>query len=220
MKKIFLGILIICTIVFSIASPTFSSVCAESFGTVKVITNYADIFDSTQSDSNKIFVTKHKDKFELATNREIVGENGQAFYKIILDGHENAFIKTHQVLIVGEKNVSNLVTPNAYFRKKVTNADLFIIANSNYQLFCNISTTPQTPIRIIDGYDRHKKFTQIQILVDDEIVNVFVETSKIRPYGIPMWLKVVLYVLGSLVVGALITWVTIHFKRAKNKLLN
>ena len=82
MKKIFVC-LILCAIVFSIFPLTFSSVCAESFGTVKVITNYADVFDSTQNSANKIFVAKHKDKFELAQNEEIVGESGQTFYKII-----------------------------------------------------------------------------------------------------------------------------------------
>lgn len=219
MKKIFVY-LILCAIVFSIFPLTFSSVCAESFGTVKVITNYADVFDSTQNSANKIFVAKHKDKFELAQNEEIVGESGQTFYKIILDGFENAFIKTHQVLVEGEKNVSNLVTPNAYFKKKVTNADLFIITNSRYEKFCNITTNSSIPIRIIDGYDRHKQYTEIQILIDDEIVNVYVETDKIRPYGIPMWLKVILYVLGSLAVGAIITWVTIHLKRAKKRILD
>ena len=205
MKKIFVC-LILCAIVFSIFPLTFSSVCAESFGTVKVITNYADVFDSTQNSANKIFVAKHKDKFELAQNEEIVGESGQTYYKIILDGFENAFIKTHQVLIEGEK--------------KVTKADLFIISNSRYEKFCNITTNSSIPIRIIDGYDRHKQYTEIQILIDDEIVNVYVETDKIRPYGIPMWLKVILYVLGSLAVGAIITWVTIHLKRAKKRILD
>ena len=89
-----------------------------------------------------------------------------------------------------------------------------------YEKFCNITTNSSIPIRIIDGYDRHKQYTEIQILIDDEIVNVYVETDKIRPYGIPMWLKVILYVLGSLAVGAIITWVTIHLKRAKKRILD
>lgn len=218
MKKILLMLFLICTIVFS-TLPTFaSSVCAESFGKVKVITNYADVFDSTSTESTKIFVAKHKDVFELAQSEEIVGENGQKFNKIILEGFENAFIKSHQVLLVGEKNVTNLVNPNAYFKNKVTNADLFVITGGHYTKFCNINTNSNIPIRIIDGYDRHKQYTQIQILIDDEIVNVFVETSKIRPYGIPQWLKVILYILGSLAVGAIITWVTILLKRANKKL--
>lgn len=218
MKKILLVLFLICTIVFS-TLPTFvSSVCAESFGQVKVITNYADVFDSTATESTSIFVAKHKDVFELAQSEEVVGENGQKFYKINLEGFENAFIKSHQVLLVGEKNITNLVNPNAYFKKKVKNADLFIITGGQHTKFCNINTNSSIPIRIIDGYDRHKQYTQIQILIDDEIVNVFVETNLIRPYGIPQWLKVLLYVLGSLAVGAIITWVTILLKRANKKL--
>lgn len=220
MKKFALLIIFICSIIFSTALFTNSSVCAESFGQVKVITNYADVFDSTDADASSIFVASHKDVFELAQSEEIVAESGQGYYKIILEGFENAYIKSHQVLVVGEKNVSNLVSPNAYFKKKVTNVDLFVISGGQYTKFCNINTNSSIPIRITDGYDRHKEFTQIQILIDDEIVNVFVKTSNIRPYGIPVWLKVVLYILGSLAVGAIITWVTIMLKRAKNKIMN
>lgn len=220
MKKIALLIIFICSIIFSTTLFTNSSVCAESFGQVKVITNYADVFDSTDAGASSIFVASHKDVFELAQSEEIVAESGQGYYKIILEGFENAYIKSHQVLVVGEKNVSNLVSPNAYFKKKVTNVDLFVISGGQYTKFCNINTNSSIPIRITDGYDRHKEFTQIQILIDDEIVNVFVKTSNIRPYGIPVWLKVVLYILGSLAVGAIITWVTIMLKRAKNKILN
>lgn len=210
----------LCAIIISMTPLTFSNVCAESFGVVKVITNYADVFDSTEIEANKIFVAKHKDKFELAESEEITGENGQGYYKIIIEGYENAYIKSHQVLVEGEKNVSNLISANAYFKKKVTNADLFIIINSKYEKFCNITTNSSIPIRIIDGYDRNKQYTQIQILIDDEIVNVYVETNKIQPYGIPVWLKVVLYILGSLAVGVIITWITIHLKRAKKHLEN
>lgn len=220
MKKFFLCIMTLCAIIISMTPLTFSNVCAESFGVVKVITNYADVFDSTEIEANKIFVAKHKDKFELAKSEEITGENGQGYYKIIIEGYENAYIKSHQVLVEGEKNVSNLISANAYFKKKVTNADLFIITNSKYEKFCNITTNSSIPIRIIDGYDRNKQYTQIQILIDDEIVNVYVETNKIQPYGIPVWLKVVLYILGSLAVGVIITWITIHLKRAKKHLEN
>lgn len=220
MKKFFLCIMTLCAIIISMTPLTFSNVCAESFGVVKVITNYADVFDSTEIEANKIFVAKHKDKFELAESEEITGENGQGYYKIIIEGYENAYIKSHQVLVEGEKNVSNLISANAYFKKKVTNADLFIIINSKYEKFCNITTNSSIPIRIIDGYDRNKQYTQIQILIDDEIVNVYVETNKIQPYGIPVWLKVVLYILGSLAVGVIITWITIHLKRAKKHLEN
>lgn len=210
----------LCAIIISMTPLTFSNVCAESFGVVKVITNYADVFDSTEIEANKIFVAKHKDKFELAESEEITGENGQGYYKIIIEGYENAYIKSHQVLVEGEKNVSNLISANAYFKKKVTNADLFIITSSKYEKFCNITTNSSIPIRIVDGYDRSKQYTQIQILIDDEIVNVYVETNKIQPYGIPVWLKVVLYILGSLAVGVIITWITIHLKRAKKHLEN
>ena len=201
MKKFFLCIMTLCAIIISMTPLTFSNVCAEI-------------------EANKIFVAKHKDKFELAESEEITGENGQGYYKIIIEGYENAYIKSHQVLVEGEKNVSNLISANAYFKKKVTNADLFIITNSKYEKFCNITTNSSIPIRIIDGYDRNKQYTQIQILIDDEIVNVYVETNKIQPYGIPVWLKVVLYILGSLAVGVIITWITIHLKRAKKHLEN
>ena len=220
MKKFLFALLFICTFISITSLLPKASICAESFGQVKVITNYADVFDSTFHTSTSIFVAKHKDIFGLAQSEEITGENGQKYYKIIIEGFDNAFIKSHQVLLVGEKNVTNLVSPNAYFKNKVTNADLFVITGGRYEKFCNITTSSNTPIRIVDGYDRHKQYTQIQILIDDEILNVFVETSKIRPYGIPTWLKVILYILGSLAVGAIITWVTILLKRANKKLSN
>lgn len=218
MKKIMFALLFFCTFVSITLLPFLSSVCAESFGKVKVITNHADIFDSTSPSAPSIFVAKHKDVFDLAQTDEITNENGQVYYKIVLDGFDNAFIKSHQVMVVSEQNVSNLVNPNAHFKKKIKNVDLFVHSGGQYTKFCSIEANSSIPIRITDGYDRHKEYTQIQILINNEIVNVFVKTNNIRPYGIPVWLKVILYILGSLAVGAIITWLTIHLKRASKKL--
>ncbi len=176
---------------------------------VKVITNYANIYDSPNNEAIILGVAKHKDKLSLSFPEEIIGDNSIAYYKIIVEGHDNAYIRCHQVVLTQVNNVSNLITPNASFRKKIKSVDLFTYSSASYEKFVTIDVNPNVPIRITDGYDRNKEFSQIQILIEDEIVNVFVKTDAIKPYGIPTWLKVILYILGSLAIGALITFITV-----------
>ena len=192
---------------------------AEQTSCVKVITNYANVYEDHSTSSKVLFVATHKDKFSVASEVPLTFGN-ESFYQIFYGENSTGYVLANQVVLNPNTNISNLITPNAHFKKKVTSAEFYVYSNAKYELFCTMEVSPKTPIRIIDGYNKNKEFTLVQVLIEDEIANLYIQTDTIRPMGIPIWLKVVLYVLSSLAVGALITFVTLHAKKISKKLVN
>lgn len=188
MKKFALFIILILTIF-----PLFYQTArAESFPSqVRVIYNSADAYSTTDilSFSNKEESdAKVVKTFHLHDVIDVFGEEGD-FY-IIKIKEQNCFIFKEMVIDNNNKSPTKLLDTNAI---TVRLSALYSKKDNEY-ILQEKQLKMNTKIKVLNGYDKQTKFTQISFQENGQVLTYFIKTKDIKVEGINY--TVIITILG------------------------
>ena len=182
MKKLLIGLFILCGVFFMSVSPLISF--ANSLpNEVRVIFNQARVYSTTNFDEIEtqedvegitIFIVSLHDVF-------VVIDEEENFYEIELENEQTGFIQKNAVIDNSLSSPEIFLQTNAY---ALTNSSVYEKINNTFVMLNSIQIEKNQRVRILEGYDMANQFTFVSFENEGHVYSYYVKTNQIKPDGI------------------------------------
>ena len=190
---------------------------AEIPAQVRVAWSKIKVFADTNNNEDTVIICtlNYNDHLQTIGTEEILGSSGLKYYKVEITDNELysfGYVLISQVIDSDVKSPNKKLYPNAEI---VKDTYVFVLEQNNY-----VKTETQLPqgtkIKILSGYSKAKKYTQIQYETEDnEIVTAYIQTDSIKTSQIPKTLIGVIIIIATTISLVLIIFgITLKKKKS------
>lgn len=147
-------------------------------------TNFTDDYNKDGENLDIVYTFLYGSIIKVVEENQIIGQDGYKYYKVEYESNgqkKMGYVLCSQVLNINYSSPAKELDYNAMVNKE---AKLFTLKNEQY-IENGISLKINQKIKIINGYNSTKKYTQIQYKAESgDILTAFVLTSDIKVGGI------------------------------------